>query len=61
MGLEMGPAVRIGPVVGIGLFEGTGPVVSLTASNHSLLFRAKFRTFTAVKRSLLVTCMLKFV
>ena len=27
---EMGPAVRIGPVVGIGLFGGTGPVVSLT-------------------------------
>ena len=27
---EMGPFVGIGPVVGIGLFGGTGPVVSLT-------------------------------
>ena len=27
---EIGPFVGIGPVVGIGLFGGTGPVVSLT-------------------------------
>ena len=27
---EIGPVVRIDPVGGIGLFRGTGPVVSLT-------------------------------
>ena len=30
MNYEIGPVEGIGPVVGIGLFGGTGPVVSLT-------------------------------
>ena len=35
---EIGPFVGIGPVVGIGLFGGTGPVVSLTYISQLIRF-----------------------
>ena len=49
----IGPVVRIDPFVGIGLFGGTGPVVSLTHVLHALstmqnIFRLTFASGLSV-------------